>query len=210
MSVRIPWPRWVEGRLPLDGVVAPNVSSAAAVAAENGNLKPLYQFYKNAKMGLPCRSSCQLELLRPLRKRWPLCGGIILPRISTTVSERFPLRIWNSLQEIRTQVQNCDAGEGTLVTPAVEKTQQDEAACDPVAQVEPKAIGVDSIPPEACVWLVNLTGVSLRKLQNKWSVAINFLMRGKGKSCVVSQESQQSLEPSSSHAESLSPLQTAP
>ena len=54
------------------------------------------------------------------------------------------------------------------MTPASEKTQQDEAACDPVAQVEPcfldwvdelsqvtgticsgKAIGVDSIPPEA-------------------------------------------------------------
>ena len=84
----------------------------------------------------------------------------------------------NSLQEIRTQVQTCDTSEGTLVTPACnsmqeirtdtrkDKTQQDEAACDPVAQVEPccldwvdelsqvagtmrsdKEIGVVSIPP---------------------------------------------------------------
>ena len=41
------------------------------------------------------------------------------------------------LREIRTQVRKCDTSEGTLVTPACEKTQKDEAACDPVAQVEP-------------------------------------------------------------------------
>ena len=87
----------------------------------------------------------------------------------------------NFLQEIRTQDQTCDTGEGTLVTLACssmqeirtdtreDKTQHDEAACDPVAQVEPcfldwvdeltqvagtirsgKAIGVDSIPLEPC------------------------------------------------------------
>ena len=70
-----------------------------AVAAENGNLKPLYQFCKKRQNGSPkllCRSSYQLELLRLPRKRWPLCGGINLPRISTTVSERFPLRIWQT------------------------------------------------------------------------------------------------------------------
>ena len=84
---------------------------------------------------------------------------------------KFPVEnLANSLQEVQTQVQNCDTGDVTVVTRACDKTQQDEeAACDPDAQVEPcfldwvdelskvagtmrsgKAIGVDSIPPEAC------------------------------------------------------------
>ena len=49
-------------------------------------------------------------------------------------------------------------------------------------------------------WRVKLTGASLRQLRNKWSVAINFLMRGKESSCVVSQESQEFFEHPSSHA----------
>ena len=38
------------------------------------------------------------------------------------------------LHEIWTQFQNCDTSEGTLVTPACDKTRRDD---DPVAQVEP-------------------------------------------------------------------------
>ena len=121
-----------------------------------------------------------------------------------------------SLQEIQTRVQCCDNVD-THETPAfnsmqVENTvQQQEIVCDTVVQVEPcfldwvnelsqvigtmragKAIGVDSIPPEACRlagkdhWC-QLVGVAKQAVST-----INFLKCGKVASCVVSQESQDS------------------
>ena len=120
------------------------------VAAQSGNLKPLYQFHKNAKNPkLPCRSSCHPELLRLRHKRWPLCGGITLPRILTTVTERFPLRIWQTpckksglkfrlVTPARTHLWH------RLVTPCRKSGRhqggQDSTGrgpCDPVAQVGP-------------------------------------------------------------------------
>ena len=147
-----------------------------AVAAENGNLKPLYQFYKNTKNGPKVAMPLFLPSGATTPQEWPVCGGVTLQRILDHSIKTVPCdNLANSLQEIRTQVQTIDTGEGTLVKPACnsmqeirtdtreDKTQQHEAACDPVfaggavdelSQVagtrrSGKAIGVDSIPPEA-------------------------------------------------------------
>ena len=53
------------------------------------------------------------------------------------------------------------------------------------------AIGVDSIPPEVCRVARNAYWCQLA--ENGKQVAIKFLMHGKEASCVVSQESQESL-----------------
>ena len=105
-----------------------------AVVAENGNLKPLCQLKLVQK--LPCRSSFHLELVTTPQEVASVWRHHFAKdfdhRIKTVPFENLA----NSLQEIQTQVQNCDTGESTLVTPACDRTQQDEAACDPIAQVE--------------------------------------------------------------------------
>ena len=135
----------------------------------------------------------------------------------------------DSLQEIRSQVRNCDTGEGTLVTPACDKTRQDEAACDPVAQVEPcfldwvdglsqvagtmrcgKAIGVDSIPPEACRVAGKAYWCQLAEIAKQVVSCNQFPDAWKGGIMCGAPRKQESFQRSSSHAESVSPLQPAP
>ena len=63
---------------------------------ESQTALPVLQKHKTLVPKMLCRSSFHLELLRLPRKRWPLCGSITLPRISTTVSKWSPLRIWQT------------------------------------------------------------------------------------------------------------------
>ena len=125
------------------------------VAAESGNLKPLYQFCKNAKMGpkdavplfLPSRAAATTP--QEVASVWRHHIAKDFDHLIRSVPFE---NLAKSLQEIRTQVQTCDTSEDTLVAPACnsvqeirtdtreDKTQQDEGACDPVAQVEPRLL----------------------------------------------------------------------
>ena len=129
------------------------------------------------------------------------------------VSELSPLRNWQTpCRKSRTQVQTCDTSEGTLVTQACnsmreirtdireDKTQQDEAACDPVAQVEPCFLDwvggrgshkshLPYVLARQSVYAVWRVVQTCGNCETRASVSINFLIRGKEASCVVSQES---------------------
>ena len=109
-----------------------------AVAAENGNLKPLYQFFKkNTNFGP--KVAISLFLPSGVVATTPQEASVWRHHFAKDFDRCFRTvpfeNLSNSLQDIGTQVQNCDTGEGTPATPACDKTQQHEAACDPVGAV---------------------------------------------------------------------------
>ena len=175
------------------------------------------QLQKRRTMGISNRSTSSIEppklvprlrhrsfflqvMLHQTHKRLLMCGDITLPRILTTVSDRFPLECWKKvLCTICSQVQIRGVGEeGTCVT-AVQMEPQCVDWVDELSQVAitmraGKAIGVDSIPPEAC------------RVAGK---AYWFLMCGKEASCATSQGNHVPLLHLNTRPPSSSPLHLA-
>ena len=120
-----------------------------AVAAEKGISNHSTSSVKSTRIGLKVAMSLFLPYgAVATTPGWPLCGDIILPRISITVSGWFPLRVWQdpcrkfelvfwSVTLERAHLSRRNSMQGNTTEIKGGKTQQEEAACDIVVQVEP-------------------------------------------------------------------------
>ena len=184
--------QWMEGQV-----------TEMAVVVEKGSLKPLYQFYKRARLA----PKVAMPLFLPSRVVATTPQGVefVWPHhIVKELDHRIRMvpfdSLARSLQEIQTRVQCCDNVVDTHETPAlnsmqVENTvQQQEIVCDTVVPVNPCFLDwvneLSQVCQAPCVlarqlvwtlsrqkradWRAKTTGASLRELRNKQSVAINF------------------------------------
>ena len=131
---------------------------AIAKAANNGDLKPLYQFYRTTKIGPKVATPLFLpsgEVASNPQKVADVWRHHFAKDFDHRIRQVPFERLENVLFTICSQVQSCGMRDDTTDVTGVQMQPQCVDWVDELSQVantmrDGKAIGIDSIPPEAC------------------------------------------------------------